>query len=129
MKLENRRLSCQSFSEILRILEQIWSETHHNLRYSSGIEGASLKFKNQKRFIFRPRPYIQTKKLAQKSHATVSLTTHPCKGDLGKNEEDSSVRVSICLKNKACQTNTELSNEDTLHSTLFTITSAMGLQF
>jgi hypothetical protein len=27
-KLENRELSCQSFSEILRISEKVWHETH-----------------------------------------------------------------------------------------------------
>jgi hypothetical protein len=30
-KLENCRLSCQSFSEILRISEKVWYETHQYL--------------------------------------------------------------------------------------------------
>ncbi len=30
-KLENRELSCQSFSEILRISEKFWHETHQYL--------------------------------------------------------------------------------------------------
>jgi hypothetical protein len=31
-KLENRRLSCQSFSEILRISEKVWYGTHQYLK-------------------------------------------------------------------------------------------------
>jgi hypothetical protein len=31
-KLENRELSCQSFSEILRISEKVWHETHQHLK-------------------------------------------------------------------------------------------------
>jgi hypothetical protein len=31
-KLENRILSCQSFSEIRRISEKVWYETHQNLK-------------------------------------------------------------------------------------------------
>ncbi len=54
-KLENRVLSCQSFSEILRISEKVWYETHQYLKLLSKIEETSLKFKNQKRFPFRPR--------------------------------------------------------------------------
>jgi hypothetical protein len=53
-KLENRGLSCQSLSEICRISEKVWSETHQYNRLSK-IEGISLKLKNQKRFLFRPR--------------------------------------------------------------------------
>jgi hypothetical protein len=53
-KLENRVLSCQSFSEILRISEKVWYETHQYLKLLSKIEETSLKFKNQKRFPFRP---------------------------------------------------------------------------
>jgi hypothetical protein len=53
-KLENRVLNCQSFSEILRISEKIWYGTHQNLKLLSKIEETSLKFKNQKRFPFRP---------------------------------------------------------------------------
>ncbi len=67
-KLENRRLSCQSFSEILRISEIVWPETHQNLKELSKIKGASLKFKNQKRFTFGPR-YIHT---AQKTGPKIS---------------------------------------------------------
>jgi hypothetical protein len=31
-KSENRELSCQSFSEILRISEKVWHETHQYLK-------------------------------------------------------------------------------------------------
>jgi hypothetical protein len=31
-KLENRRLSCQSFSEILRISEKVWYGTHQHFK-------------------------------------------------------------------------------------------------
>ncbi len=34
-KLENRKLSCQSFSEILHISEKVWHETHQYLKYRS----------------------------------------------------------------------------------------------
>jgi hypothetical protein len=54
-KLENRRLSCQSFYEILRISENVWPEMPQNLKELSKIKGAALKFKNHKRFLFRPR--------------------------------------------------------------------------
>jgi hypothetical protein len=53
-KLENRVLSCQSFSEILRKSEKVWYETHQYLKLLSKIEETSLKFKNQKRFPFMP---------------------------------------------------------------------------
>ncbi len=53
-KLENRLLSCQSFSEILRISEKVWYEAHQYLKLMSKIEETSLKFKNQRRFPFRP---------------------------------------------------------------------------
>jgi hypothetical protein len=72
-KLENRRLSCQSFSEILRISENVWPETRHNLKELSKIKGA-LKFKNHKRFTFGPR-YIHT---AQKTGPKISCDS-PCK--------------------------------------------------
>jgi hypothetical protein len=54
-KLENHGLSCQSFSEIHRIPEKVWYETHQYLNWLSKIEGISLKLENQMRFIFRPR--------------------------------------------------------------------------
>ncbi len=54
-KLENRELSCQSFSEILRISEKVWHETHQYLKWLSKIKEPSLIFKNEKRFLFRPR--------------------------------------------------------------------------
>jgi hypothetical protein len=44
-KLENCGLSCQSFSEILRISEKVWYGTHQYLKYLSKIEKPSLKFK------------------------------------------------------------------------------------
>ncbi len=44
-KMENRELSCQSFSEILRISEKIWHETHQYLKQLSQIKEPSLKFK------------------------------------------------------------------------------------
>jgi hypothetical protein len=53
---------------------------HQNLKWLSQIEGAFLKFNNQKRFLFRPRASLQAKKQAQKSHATVPLNAtilHP----------------------------------------------------
>ena len=53
-KLENRVLSCQSFSKILQISENVWYGTHQYLKLLSKIEETSLKFKNQKRFPFRP---------------------------------------------------------------------------
>ncbi len=31
-KLENRGLSCQSFSEILRIFKKVWYETHQYIK-------------------------------------------------------------------------------------------------
>jgi hypothetical protein len=34
-KLENRGLSCQSFSEILRISEKIWHETNQNFKIAA----------------------------------------------------------------------------------------------
>jgi hypothetical protein len=49
------RVSGQTFSEILRISEKVWQETHLNLKCLSQIKGASLKLKNQMWFIFRPR--------------------------------------------------------------------------
>jgi hypothetical protein len=42
-KLENRRLSCQSFSEILRISEIVWPETHQNLPLVMSVTLYSLK--------------------------------------------------------------------------------------
>jgi hypothetical protein len=53
-KLEKCVLSCQSFSEILRISEKVWYGTHQYLKLLFKIEETSLKFKNQKRFPFRP---------------------------------------------------------------------------
>ncbi len=53
-KLENHKLSFQSLSEILRILKKLWHEMRQNLYWPSKIEGTSLKFENQKRFLFRP---------------------------------------------------------------------------
>ncbi len=41
--------------KFLRISEKVWQEMHQNLKFLSQIEEASLKLKNQKRFIFRPR--------------------------------------------------------------------------
>ncbi len=41
---------CQVFLEIL-----VWHETYQNLSWLSKIEGMSLKLKNQKQFLFRPR--------------------------------------------------------------------------
>ncbi len=70
---KNRGLSCQSFSEIRRISEKVWTETHQNLNQLTKIKGAALKFKNRKRFTFRPRYVLQAKKQAKKSHATVLL--------------------------------------------------------
>jgi hypothetical protein len=67
-KLENCRLSCQSFSEILRILENVWPETRQNLKELFKIKGASIKFKNHKRLTFGPR-YIHT---AQKTGPKIS---------------------------------------------------------
>jgi hypothetical protein len=46
-KLENRGLSCQFFSENLRISEKVWYGTHQYLKLQSKIEEPSLKFKNQ----------------------------------------------------------------------------------
>ncbi len=54
-KLENRELRCQSFSEIQRISKKVWHETHQYLKKLSKIREPSLKFKNEKRFPFRPR--------------------------------------------------------------------------
>jgi cytidylate kinase len=51
---ENRGLSFQSFSEILRISEKVFLETHQNLKQLSESEGTLLRFKNQKWFTFRP---------------------------------------------------------------------------
>ncbi len=67
-RIGNYVLSCQSFSEILRISEKVWPETRQNLKYLSKIKGASLKFKNHKRFTFRSR-YIHT---AQKTGPKIS---------------------------------------------------------
>jgi hypothetical protein len=53
-KLENRLLSCQSFSEIRRISEKAWYETHQYLKLLSKIEETYLKIFNQKRFPFGP---------------------------------------------------------------------------
>jgi hypothetical protein len=53
-KLKNRVVSCQSFSEILRISKKVWYETHQYLKLQSKIGYTSLKFKNQKRLPFRP---------------------------------------------------------------------------
>ncbi len=44
-KLDNRGFSCQSFSEILRISEKVWYETHQYLNWWSKIKGISLKLK------------------------------------------------------------------------------------
>ncbi len=54
-KLENRELSCHSFSEIRRNSEKVWHETHQYLKKLSKIKEPSLKFKNEKRFPLRPR--------------------------------------------------------------------------
>jgi hypothetical protein len=54
-KLRNHRLSCQSFSEILQISRKVWYGMHQYLKLLSKIEEPSIKFKNQKRFPFRPR--------------------------------------------------------------------------
>jgi hypothetical protein len=72
-KLENHRLSCQSFSEILRISENVWPETHKKLKELSKIKGASLKFKTTSGSHSGLDTSIQPKKQAQKSHATVPL--------------------------------------------------------
>ncbi len=45
-KLENRVLSCQSFSEIRIISEKVWYEMHEYLKLLSKIEETSLQFKN-----------------------------------------------------------------------------------
>jgi hypothetical protein len=42
-RIGNRVLSYQSFSEILRISEKVWTETHQNLKWVPHIEGASSK--------------------------------------------------------------------------------------
>ncbi len=55
MKIGEPWARWQSLSEIPRILEKFWTETHQNLKWLSQIEGTSLKFKNQKRFLFRSR--------------------------------------------------------------------------
>ncbi len=52
-KMENCGLSCQSFSEILRISEKVWYETHQYLNWLSKIEGISLKLKKQKAVPFQ----------------------------------------------------------------------------
>ncbi len=51
-KLEKCGLNCQSF---LWISKKVWFETHQYLNWLSKIKGISLKLKNQKRFLFRPR--------------------------------------------------------------------------
>jgi hypothetical protein len=70
-KLENRRLSCQSFSEILRISENVWYETHQYLNWLSKFEGVFLKLKTRSSSYSGLDKSIQKKTL--KSHATVSL--------------------------------------------------------
>jgi hypothetical protein len=46
---------------------KVWPEMHENLKWLSQIGEPSLKFKNQKQFLFR------TKNNPNKSHATVPL--------------------------------------------------------
>ncbi len=53
-KLENRLINCKSFLEILRISEKIWYGARQYLKLLSKIKETSLKFKNQKRFPFKP---------------------------------------------------------------------------
>ncbi len=81
-RIGNWVFSCQSFSEILRISEKVWTETHKNLKWLPHIEGASSKFRNQKRFLFRPRCIHTGQKQVQKSHATVPLSPLGSTGSL-----------------------------------------------
>jgi hypothetical protein len=76
-KLKNRRLSCQSFSEILQIFE-VWYESHHYLNWLFKIKGISLKLKIQKQFPFRlsvslPQGWIQEIKRMLLIHLTHGL--------------------------------------------------------
>jgi hypothetical protein len=61
-KLENRVLNCQSFSEILRISEKVWYETHQYLKLLSKIEETSLKFKTRSGSLSGLYKSIQAKK-------------------------------------------------------------------
>ncbi len=48
-------IRCQSFSEICRISEKVWYETHQYLKSLYKVRELSFKLKNHKRFTFRPR--------------------------------------------------------------------------
>jgi hypothetical protein len=59
---ENCRFSCQSFSEILRISEKLWHETHQNLKWMSKSKEYHLYFKTNNGFYSGLHVFIQAKK-------------------------------------------------------------------
>jgi hypothetical protein len=72
-KLENCRISCQTFTEILRISEKVWYETHQY--WLSKIEGISLKTEKPEVIPIQALIDPFKPKNTQISHATDPLMT------------------------------------------------------